>query len=151
MANIEGSCERKFYSINDSIAINFVALLIWLQISSNFSIHMKVTLVANLKNFAIFTGKHLCWSLFLINLEACRPGTLIKQGSNTDVFLWILQIIWEQLFSRTLLVAASADTGSINSFDLNYSLYGSREYELLSFKVFYVTTTWWTCSFVIAV
>ena len=25
-----------------------------------------------LKNFVIFTGKHLCWSLFLINLQACK-------------------------------------------------------------------------------
>ena len=26
-----------------------------------------------LKNFAIFTGKHLCYSLFLINLQSSRP------------------------------------------------------------------------------
>ena len=25
-----------------------------------------------LKNFANFTGKHLCWSLFVIKLEACK-------------------------------------------------------------------------------
>ena len=25
-----------------------------------------------LKNFIIFTGKHLCWSLFLIKLQACK-------------------------------------------------------------------------------
>ena len=25
-----------------------------------------------LKSFVIFTGKHLCWSLFLIRLQACR-------------------------------------------------------------------------------
>ena len=28
---------------------------------------------AVLKNFAIFTGKHLCWSLFLVKLQAFRP------------------------------------------------------------------------------
>ena len=27
-----------------------------------------------LKNFAILLGKHLCWSLFLIMLQAFRPG-----------------------------------------------------------------------------
>ena len=27
---------------------------------------------AVLKNFAIFTGKHLCWSLFLTRLQACN-------------------------------------------------------------------------------
>ena len=37
------------------------------------------------KKFAIFTGKHLCWSLFLINLQTLRPSTLLKRDSNTDV------------------------------------------------------------------
>ena len=32
-----------------------------------------------LKNFANFTGRHLCWSLFLIKLQAFRPATLIKK------------------------------------------------------------------------
>ena len=40
-----------------------------------------------LKNFANFTGKYLCWSLFLINLQACRPATLLKRDFNTGVFL----------------------------------------------------------------
>ena len=34
-------------------------------------------------------GKHLCWSLFLIKLQALglRPATLLKRDSNTGVFL----------------------------------------------------------------
>ena len=44
-----------------------------------------------LKNFEILTGKHLCWSLFLIKLQACKPATLLKRDSSTGVFLWILQ------------------------------------------------------------
>ena len=43
-----------------------------------------------LKNFAIFTEKHLCWSLFLIKLQALRPATLLKRNSDKGVFLWIL-------------------------------------------------------------
>ena len=41
-----------------------------------------------LKNFAIFTGKHLCWNLFLIKLQAFRsPGLkLYQRGSPTQVF-----------------------------------------------------------------
>ena len=31
-----------------------------------------------LKNFAIFTGKHLCWSLFKIKLQAWRQETAKK-------------------------------------------------------------------------
>ena len=40
-----------------------------------------------LKNFANLTEKHLCWSLFLIKMEALGPATLLKRDSNTDVFL----------------------------------------------------------------
>ena len=40
-----------------------------------------------LKNFAIFTGKQLFWSLFLIKLQAVRYATLLKRDSNTGVFL----------------------------------------------------------------
>ena len=42
-----------------------------------------------LKNFAILTRKHLCWSKF------------IKKKSNKDVFRWILQKFPEQIFYRT--------------------------------------------------
>ena len=44
-----------------------------------------------LKNFAIFTGKHLRWSLLLIDFRASRPATFFKSDSNTGIFLWILQ------------------------------------------------------------
>ena len=39
-----------------------------------------------LKNFAMFTGKHLRWSLFLINMQAWRPETLLKKDSNIGFF-----------------------------------------------------------------
>ena len=38
-----------------------------------------------LKNFANFTGKHLCWSLFLIKLQVFKTATLLKGESNTSV------------------------------------------------------------------
>ena len=41
-----------------------------------------------LKKFVNFTGKNLCWSLFLIKLQTWGPATLLKRDSNTDVFLW---------------------------------------------------------------
>ena len=44
-----------------------------------------------LKTFATFIGKHLCWSLLLIQLQACKPPTLLQRDSNTDVFIWILR------------------------------------------------------------
>ena len=36
--------------------------------------------------FAIFIGKRLFWSLFLVKLQAWRLVTLLKRESNTDVF-----------------------------------------------------------------
>ena len=46
---------------------------------------------AALEDFEILTGKYLCWSLFLIKLQAFRLATLLKRDSDTGVFLWILQ------------------------------------------------------------
>ena len=44
-----------------------------------------------LKDFANFTGKHLCWSLFFTNLQAFRSTLLLKRYSYTYVFLWNLR------------------------------------------------------------
>ena len=35
--------------------------------------------------------KHLCWSLFLKNLQTFRPATLLKRDLNTAVFLQIVK------------------------------------------------------------
>ena len=40
-----------------------------------------------LKNFVIFTGKHLCCSIFKINLQTFRPATLLIRDSKTGVIL----------------------------------------------------------------
>ena len=34
--------------------------------------YLEATTGGVLKNFVIFTGKHLCWRLFLIKLQACK-------------------------------------------------------------------------------
>ena len=39
------------------------------------------------KNFTNFAGEHMCWSLFLIQLQALSTATLLKRDSNTGVFL----------------------------------------------------------------
>ena len=44
----------------------------------------KLPFAGVLKNFAIFTGKYLCWSFLLIKLQAFRP---VIRDSNTGVFL----------------------------------------------------------------
>ena len=38
------------------------------------------------KNFAIFTGKHLRLSLFLIKMQTLRPASLLKRDYTTGLF-----------------------------------------------------------------
>ena len=69
--------------------------------------------IAVLKIFAIFTGKHLCWSLFLIKLQPWRPTTLLLIDSNTGVFLPILQIFYmEHLWWLLVKVAVMKNSCS---------------------------------------
>ena len=60
---------------------------------------------AALKNFATFAGKHPCWSLFSMKLQAWKPATLLKRDSNTFVFLWILQNLKNAYFEEQLQTA----------------------------------------------
>ena len=47
------------------------------------------------------TGKHLCWSLFLMKLQTWRPATLLKRDFNTIVFLWNLKNFLQHLFLKS--------------------------------------------------
>ena len=53
------------------------------------------------KDFAIFTEKQLCWSLFLIKLKAFRAAALLKRDFCAVVILWIWRTFKEHLFWRT--------------------------------------------------
>ena len=61
-----------------------------------------------LENFAIFTKKHPYWSLFKIKLQAWKPATLFKRGSDPVFFCEYYEIFKNSLFNRTSQVAASA-------------------------------------------
>ena len=58
--------------------------------------------------FAIFTPEHLCWSLFLMKLQAWRATTLWKRDSNTSVFLWAASFI-EHLRRLLLIIGQIKD------------------------------------------
>ena len=77
----------------------------WTSFSFRSSHSQKFFKIGILKNFAIFTRKHLCWSLFLIKLLAFshRPAT----DSNISVLLLILRNFQHQLFYRIPRVATS--------------------------------------------
>ena len=52
-----------------------------------------------LENFAIFTGKHLCWSHFFWKIFfGANFLTFSKRDPSTGVFLWIIQNSEEQPF-----------------------------------------------------
>ena len=62
--------------------------------------------IGNLKNFVRFTGKQLCWDLFLIKLRAVRSATFLKSDSNTGFFCRYCEIFKNSIFYRTSPVAA---------------------------------------------
>ena len=56
-----------------------------------------------LKSFAKFTGKHLCWSVFLNKVSGLRPATLLKEIL-TQVFSYeFCKIFQKHLFYKTPL------------------------------------------------
>ena len=56
-----------------------------------------------LRNFAKFTGKHLCQSLFFSKV-AGQPATLLKKRLwHMCFFLWILRNFYDHLFYRSPL------------------------------------------------
>ena len=65
-----------------------------------------------LKSFAIFRGKQLCWSLFLIKLQALVLQHYLKEkrDPNTCISCEYCKIFKNSFFYRTLLVAASAES-----------------------------------------
>ena len=69
-----------------------------------------------LKNFAMFTVKYLCWSFFLIKLQAFRLAILLKTDSSKSRFLWNLQNLCKHFFYRILPVAASGNISWALSF-----------------------------------
>ena len=52
------------------------------------------------KNFLNVTGKYLCWSLFLIKLQALRPPFLLKRYSNTGGFFFQISKIFKNTFFK---------------------------------------------------
>ena len=57
---------------------------------------------AALKNFAILIGKHQCWNLFSIKLQAWNPATFLKRDSNIAK---LLRTPFSQNTSRRLLLS----------------------------------------------
>ena len=78
---------------NFIISINKTSLFIWNWKQQMFTMNNEKRppevfyKKAVLKNFLIFTGKHLCWSLFLIKLQVLRSAALSKKNFNTSEYI----------------------------------------------------------------
>ena len=72
------------------------------------SSHLKFSVKKGvLKNFASFTGKHPCWSLFLIKLQAFRVATLLKETPTQVFSSEICEIFKNTYFEEFLRMTAS--------------------------------------------
>ena len=91
------------------------------------------------KNIAIFTGKHLCQSLLLIDLRASRPATFLKKVSNTGKHL-----CWSP-FLRKLQVLKPANLlkGECCKIFKNTILVKLCEQLLLQFLLLTVNISFW--------
>ena len=67
-----------FEKMSSSIPIWLAMLLAHVEKSSNSHSQMFYKTGA-LKHFVIFTGKNLCWNLFLIKFQDWRPASLFKK------------------------------------------------------------------------
>ena len=86
-----GGLERDQWHKMDYWRVNTKTGMAWVKRDHTFSSsHLRCSVKEPVfKIFIIFTGKHFCWSLFLIKLQAFRLS-LVKSDSNTGVFLLIL-------------------------------------------------------------
>ena len=77
-------------------------------IATHRSSHLQMFLKIDfLKNLAIFTGKHLCWSLFVLSSEYCKISKKF------------LKISKKRLFDRATLVTASELNSNVTNANLN--------------------------------
>ena len=110
--------------------------------------------------FVIFTGEHLCWSLFLIKLQAFSPVFLLKRDSNTGAFPWIVRNFEKHLFHRrpsddcfSLLHCCSVDQFSWKRDSNTISIYLLTLFIKHSLQTFSESTVqnklqiWASCSF----
>ena len=58
--------------------------------------------IGSINNFAIFTGKHLFWGLFLIKFQGFRPATFLKRDSNTGVSCGYYELFKNSFFTENL-------------------------------------------------
>ena len=77
---------------------HFCMVIFWLALRYAKAATVVFCTKSVLKNFAIFTGKHLCWSLFLITFQAFKPAAFQEHlfwrtYENDYVNMWYIYVI----------------------------------------------------------
>ena len=90
-----GMAKNKVLVISFQESIQTFFLFRWIARSRRWQMFFKIGV---LKNSANLTGKHLCWSLFLIKLQYVKPATSLKRDCNTSVFVRNSQNFQKHLF-----------------------------------------------------
>ena len=90
------------------------------------------------KNFAIFTGKHLCWSLLKsLCLEAFRAARLLKRDSKTGVFLEYSKIFKSNYFEEHQRTTASELDGSFATTTFKETIFQNSLYNIFSSNFYF--------------
>ena len=88
LLNITFSNRIKLVGYNAALSVS-EARKGWSRENLHRSSHLRYSVKRDvLKNFGNFTGKCLCWSLFLIKLQTFSPATILKEHIEAGVFLW---------------------------------------------------------------
>ena len=90
-----------------------------------------------LKNFANFTGRRLCWSLFLITLQVFKPAVLLKRYSYINVFLRNLRNFKSTYFEEYLRKIASICFTSKYYSKYWWQVWTRREFDRVHCKYFF--------------
>ena len=85
--------DRLYLSCNDHCGFSKKTFFINVFRSRRTHIFFKTDVV---RNFAIFAGKHLYWSLFFIKLQVIRSASFFNLFPTTE---WKLRNFYEQFFS----------------------------------------------------
>ena len=93
-----------------SIVINFWSFM-YLKLKkylNSRSSQQKCSMEKVLKNLAIFTGKHLRWNLFLTELQARKPATVLKETPRKVFFCEYCENFKSTYFEENLQATASS-------------------------------------------
>ena len=121
----------------NSLVVNFASFFIYSKRCFYASSHQRYSVKKGvvLKISEISQKNHLCWSLFLIKLEALACNVTEKETLAQAVSLWILWIFWEHLFIEHLRASVKIGAAIKGSFAECVFLKNTKKFWTIPAKV----------------